>query len=106
MSGRPPGSTRTDTLVPYSTLVRISGAARLHREADGGPWEAGDEGPSGAGAVQQLAGDVAACRLVGGGGESGEGHAGEEGRHARQRLVLRAERRAPARDAEIGRAHV
>src|SRR3546814_3827595 len=53
MIRRPPRSTRTDTLFPYTTLFRSTGQRRNRRDHHTGPWLAsGDgDGSSGAGAA-------------------------------------------------------
>src|SRR3546814_11412778 len=65
---RPPGSTRTDTLFPYTTLVRSGTSAtagRLAAGADGGrhPARVGRRCVAGAGAANAVHGRAGGDRL-------------------------------------------
>src|SRR3546814_6630908 len=44
MIRRPPRSTRTDTLFPYTTLFRSLGEGRIRGSAEGGHGRSGDRG--------------------------------------------------------------
>src|SRR3546814_4109067 len=66
MFRRPPRSTRTDTLFPYTTLFRSDGGLAVGGFAFGGDGDGGDCGDGGdAGALSARGGDSGAVSLAG-----------------------------------------
>src|SRR3546814_8681288 len=89
MIRRPPRSTRTDTLVPYTTLFRSERRpvdAVGHRAADA---VAGDEGDGGVG-VAVGHGDAGVGEAADAGGDAGDDAERHAGGDQRQRLLAAA----------------
>src|SRR3546814_6738692 len=77
MIRRPPRSTRTDTLFPYTTLFRSDGRRSTHTRDRRGPRRRGCEGR---GRATAAARHVRGLEAVGRAGESGRARAGREGK--------------------------
>src|SRR3546814_19480059 len=99
MIRRPPRSTRTDTLFPYTTLFRSQGRDRGQRQRAGGSEERLSDDQKGAGAEGAESENL--CGAERGGGRCGGGRGSVEtrGRGAQRRWRGRA-RKAQGAGAE------